>query len=51
MPFIKKKGLSRTAAVHRTNDLGMKKFRMKGLKQKERQELIAEKRAEVIAGE
>jgi len=50
MPFIKKKGLSRSAAIHRTNGLGMKKIRIKGSKQKERQALIAEKRTEVIAG-
>jgi len=51
MPFIKKKGLSRSVAIHHMNDLGMKKIWMKGSKQKEWQVLIAEKRAEVIAGE
>jgi len=51
MPFVKKKGLSRSATHHHGGDLGLKKFRLKGLKQMERQALTAVKRAEVIAGE
>ena len=51
MPFVKKKGLSCSATHHHGGDLGLKKFRLKGLKQMERQALTAVKRAEVIAGE
>ena len=51
MPFVKTKGLSRSAVVHHGNGSGAKKTRLKGSKQTERQACIVERQAEQIAGE